>query len=299
MNKFHINPETGRVNICRATVKECPVSGQENHYETKAEAYAAREQSLTAELGTFAAPVKKEVEAPKPQYSKEETAERDRAINVIWENYLYEDKDDARLERIARRQAYDAEKTERYVALLKDVKASIRAEMAKEKAEAQEKYDALVEETIANTSEDKPRKGAIIAIRDGKDVRLMKVASARGGKVYGNTVKDGELYEPLYMDGIPEANIYNKYTPREKGALRSEAAWKNIPGEGRFKSIRDKEGNELGSIQHREGVYILGAKDAATGKMIRFEENQFAFPEEATNYLDDWSKKNPNVKLKA
>lgn len=41
-NKYHINEKTGRPNICRAEIKECPVGGE--HYESKEEARAGYEQ---------------------------------------------------------------------------------------------------------------------------------------------------------------------------------------------------------------------------------------------------------------
>lgn len=37
--KYHVNPETGRPNLCEASVKDCPVGGE--HYTDKAEAKAA------------------------------------------------------------------------------------------------------------------------------------------------------------------------------------------------------------------------------------------------------------------
>lgn len=58
-NKFHINQETGRVNICRATVKDCPVGGESDHFATKEEAYAAREGRLNEEFSDSLAGTKK------------------------------------------------------------------------------------------------------------------------------------------------------------------------------------------------------------------------------------------------
>lgn len=47
MAKFHINPTTGRVNICRADdskAKGCPFGGPSDHYSSKEDARAAYEQ---------------------------------------------------------------------------------------------------------------------------------------------------------------------------------------------------------------------------------------------------------------
>lgn len=49
-NLYHINPETGRVNICRATKQKCPYggeTGQENHFSTKEEAKHHNEKILS------------------------------------------------------------------------------------------------------------------------------------------------------------------------------------------------------------------------------------------------------------
>jgi len=49
-NLYHINKETGRVNICRATKQKCPYggkTGQENHFATKEEAKQHNEKILS------------------------------------------------------------------------------------------------------------------------------------------------------------------------------------------------------------------------------------------------------------
>lgn len=43
--KYHISLKTGQPNICRATVKPCPVGGENEHYDSKEEARAAFEKS--------------------------------------------------------------------------------------------------------------------------------------------------------------------------------------------------------------------------------------------------------------
>lgn len=55
MTKYHINQETGRPNICRATVKDCPVGGE--HFNSKEEARAGFEAQQS---GSFGVPMKKE-----------------------------------------------------------------------------------------------------------------------------------------------------------------------------------------------------------------------------------------------
>lgn len=54
MTKYHINPETGRANICRATKRPCDYSVDgvpPKHYDTKEEAKAAHESNLKEEYG--------------------------------------------------------------------------------------------------------------------------------------------------------------------------------------------------------------------------------------------------------
>lgn len=48
--KYHISPETGRPNICRATVKPCPLGGEGDHYPSKEEAREAYEKKKQAEV---------------------------------------------------------------------------------------------------------------------------------------------------------------------------------------------------------------------------------------------------------
>ena len=48
---YHISPETNRPNICRATIRNCPVGGQ--HYSSKEEARIAIESSHAKAYGNF------------------------------------------------------------------------------------------------------------------------------------------------------------------------------------------------------------------------------------------------------
>ena len=45
MTKYHINPETGIPNICRATKRACTFGGEGEHYDSKESARSAYEQS--------------------------------------------------------------------------------------------------------------------------------------------------------------------------------------------------------------------------------------------------------------
>lgn len=47
MNKYHISPTTGRPNICRATVRACPIGGQDEHYSSADEARNAYETKMS------------------------------------------------------------------------------------------------------------------------------------------------------------------------------------------------------------------------------------------------------------
>ena len=49
MAKYHISPTTGRPNLCHATVRACPVGGENEHYGTKEEAQTAFEQSMSGQ----------------------------------------------------------------------------------------------------------------------------------------------------------------------------------------------------------------------------------------------------------
>lgn len=288
MVKYHINPETSRVNICRASVKDCPVSGSSDHYDSKEEAFAARENKLTEELGTFT-PLAKKAEATKPA----RTPEMEKASNAYYEFYLNEirkdpESDSKRIEDVAKLVGLEPD-------FLKEEVARHRAKDAELRAEAKKVYDAKVEEVIAALPQT-IKKGSIVAVPYyGTDVvRMIKVDSLRRGVISGNTVHDGDVYEEIYMEDVPLSTVLKS---SRKLPLKADSNWSFIPGEGRFKMIRDENGATRGSIQSREGFYILGARDAASGRLISFQENQFAFEDEASAYLNEWAAKNPSVKL--
>lgn len=60
MSKYHINPETGRPNQCRATKGGCPFGGDDAHHATKEEARAAYEKDMASK--TLASHSKKDQE---------------------------------------------------------------------------------------------------------------------------------------------------------------------------------------------------------------------------------------------
>lgn len=55
--KFHINPDTGRANVCRAEKRECPIGGE--HFDSKEEARAGYERQMS-ESNVALASIKKE-----------------------------------------------------------------------------------------------------------------------------------------------------------------------------------------------------------------------------------------------
>lgn len=309
MAKYHINPETGRVNICRAEKRDCPVSGPADHYETKEAAFKGREEKLTEELGTFSAVSKPKSGAPtepEPVY----TPEMARAASVYYEYGLNETwrkpEDDADfIERVAAKTGLELD-------FMRGEVARLRARDAEDFKKFEDKYNARVEEVAAATPETIKR-GSIIAVRyDRSTVRLMKVASIRRGIISGPTVEDGEYYEPLYMEDVDAERSVIRTTAkpepvRSTATLKADEKWNRIPGEGMFKTIRDENGEARGSIQLREGFYILGARELkthrrdereiTTGRLVRFENNQFENEEQAIAHLNEWMKKNPSVKL--
>lgn len=48
---YHVNPGTGRPNICRATIQDCRFGSKSEHFESKQDAMAFVERTLTEELG--------------------------------------------------------------------------------------------------------------------------------------------------------------------------------------------------------------------------------------------------------
>jgi hypothetical protein len=67
-----------------------------------------------------------------------------------------------------------------------------------------------------------------------------------------------------------------------------EEEWTYIPGEGRFKMLLDAEGRARGSVQLREGLFILGARNASSRRLISFGKSNFETEEEAVIYFNYW-----------
>lgn len=92
--KYHINPETGRANQCKATVQSCKfaVDGQiPQHYETKIEAKQAYEKQGEKEFGvtnSLSKPKKEKIQKfpntlPKKKFEYNETLEKYFSLSVV------------------------------------------------------------------------------------------------------------------------------------------------------------------------------------------------------------------------
>lgn len=53
MAKFHVNQNTGENGVCTATVQACPIGGESDHYNNKADAVKGSEQVLSRLHGTI------------------------------------------------------------------------------------------------------------------------------------------------------------------------------------------------------------------------------------------------------
>lgn len=73
---YHVNPETGRPNICRATIQDCRFGSKSEHFESKQDAMTFTEKMLTEELGAVKTLKKNlktsENNSDKPEISLEE-----------------------------------------------------------------------------------------------------------------------------------------------------------------------------------------------------------------------------------
>jgi hypothetical protein len=67
-----------------------------------------------------------------------------------------------------------------------------------------------------------------------------------------------------------------------------EEQWTYIPGEGQFKMLLDTDGRARGSVQLREGLFILGARNASNRRLISFGKSNFETEEEAVIYFNYW-----------
>lgn len=102
MVKYHISKETGRPNICRAEIKDCPLKDDDGqpvpHYTTKEEARKGAEERLERSHGLFNE-TKKIVKAPRAD--KDNTSIlRDSSINItekrkVLQEYLSDERNKA------------------------------------------------------------------------------------------------------------------------------------------------------------------------------------------------------------
>ncbi len=77
--------------------------------------------------------------------------------------------------------------------------------------------------------------------------------------------------------------------------LRLSEQWEHVPGEGLFKLILDEHGTVRGSVQARDGDFILGSRNASNGRLIFFATNNFATEAEALGYFREWVQVNPHL----
>lgn len=78
---YHINPETSRPNICRASIRECRFGSSSQHFETKQAATAFSEKSLAEEHGTVA--TLKKVSEVSQIASKKEMSSIEKELGVL------------------------------------------------------------------------------------------------------------------------------------------------------------------------------------------------------------------------
>lgn len=67
---YHINPETGRPNICRASIRECRYGSSSEHFDTKAAAQQNSEKRMSETFGTVST-LKKVSEVSSPPVESE------------------------------------------------------------------------------------------------------------------------------------------------------------------------------------------------------------------------------------
>lgn len=78
---YHINPETGRPNICRASIRDCRFGSISQHFETKQDATAFSEKSLANEHGAVA--TLKKVTETSQSGSKKEMSSIEKELGVM------------------------------------------------------------------------------------------------------------------------------------------------------------------------------------------------------------------------
>lgn len=210
MAKYHINPETGRVNICTATVQECRYGSADDHYTSKEAARKASEDKLTEDLGVFA-------QMPAKTTGHQDANDREPQLADVLKEIV---------------PAITAAKTKKLTRLYSDHPFTI---------DFIERLDPILGDLT-------PRDAV-------------------------------EVYE-----AVERFTLIDSYYPQR--------GWSVNSGEPMFKRILDNEGNSRGSIERRDGFYILGARDRKTEKLIHFEDNSFETANDAVEYFQKWSRVN-------
>jgi hypothetical protein len=212
MTKYHISTATGRVNICRATVKDCPVSSADAHFSSKEAAYEGRERMLNQEHGVFKSSLNK-----------------------------------------------------RAAARLTPLQAAVGK--------------ALPDVDIATANK-------LLDLYKGARFENSFVTRAK------------RLLNPSApQDAVAQAkDAYQKVQHLQQVSSYSpQTSWTYEPGEAPFKRVLDEEGNSRGSIELRDGDYILGARNSSNRRLVQFPKTAFESEHEAVEYFKDWSYGNSSV----
>ena len=81
--QYHINPKTGRPNICRAHVRACPIAGPNAHFSTKDQAVKSYEKSMQKDLLSTVSKSSKQPPPPLKSGSAEEVEARE-TLHETW-----------------------------------------------------------------------------------------------------------------------------------------------------------------------------------------------------------------------
>jgi hypothetical protein len=197
MAKYHINPATGRANICKASVKPCPISGPAEHYTSKEAAQAAQEQKLTEDFGAVGAPASVKTAAPLSAAGK--------ANELIYEYSLLDtygtpEADEARIRSVASRSNIPEDNFLHHVRMKRHAEATRRQE-------ADKSFQRRVAD-VADKVEYPIRKGTLLPVKLDGVQRIIEVTNIRRGRFYGPTRDADSGYEPIYLDdGVAEQEI--------------------------------------------------------------------------------------------
>jgi hypothetical protein len=288
---YHIN-DKGASGACSATKGGCPFGGAEEHYTSPAAAQAAYEERMSA--ATLPPPGGASEAPPLP---KGFTPNREEALKAV-----------------------AAGGVSHFMAMRVGKHQTPEHFYARGTKVAAGPYKWLMEQGYARKNTPSLRGTEVVLTAKGQQVQDREVAAVLADELrHEISFADEEMahhmlatyrkhrFQEAFIEkvqedtnqGITQHAAEAAYPQVQRMAtvasVTAAAPWRRGPGEKPHKLLQTDEGVAVGTLQQREGFYILGARDAKTNKLISFPKNMFETEEEAAAAYRTWAYQHPRV----